>query len=268
MTRSNLSLPFLALLLALLLLSPATGQTPQTPNGGTGSGSQLPNSGTSPTSLPAASATPLAGNTTTTLPPATNTATPTNATTATNTTTPSTTPNLSTLPCGTSPGQFVIDRPVASFQALVGTPLNITWHYSALTNTSTYPISSITLYYQNADSDILPTNWKLATTLPRSQTTYNWTVPQLADGNYMIRIVADDWDAQQRQGICYPDGFPTASSSQRFRINNNIPLPTYKDGMGASSGAALPFRLSTEGAAALVLTGLAGVFAALVGVLL
>lgn len=84
----------------------------------------------------------------------------------------------------------------------------------------------------------------------------------------MIRLVADDRDTQQTQGVCYSDGFPAASSSMRFRINNNIPLPTYGDGMGAHTGGAEgTFRLSGEGAAAVMVMGFAGVMVAFAGVI-
>ncbi|KAJ3055832.1 hypothetical protein HK097_009035 [Rhizophlyctis rosea] len=261
MKRSLNSTPLFALVVAFLLLSPVGSQTP---SGGTGSGPVQSPSGTNGSALPPAS------SPTGTL-PSNGTLTPnTNSTNSTipNNTTASPTPEP-IFACGNAPGQFVVDKPVASSIAIVSQQLNISWHYSGLTNTSAYPRNKVSIYYQNADgANPLPTGWKLVTELNRTATMFLWNVPQLQDGNYMVRLVADDLDAQQQQGKCYPDSFPVASSSARFRINNNIPLATYTDGFGASSGGLKPLQVSFEAATTVAVTGLAGLLAAFAGLLL
>ncbi|KAJ3045668.1 hypothetical protein HDV00_007794 [Rhizophlyctis rosea] len=192
----------------------------------------------------------------------TNTTTPATNGTTTNTTAPQASPTPRTIPttCGVSVGQFIINSPKSSAIVNVGSRVNVTWSYSPLTNTTMYPLNKLSLYYQNSDgSNPLPDQWKLVTDLNRTAVWYIWTVPQVTDGNYQVRLVSDDLDTQLQTTRCNPDGFPVASSSGKFRINNNLPLPTYVDSMGPSSAAvARRWDMSSEKVLALVMAVLIG----------
>ncbi|KAJ3055142.1 hypothetical protein HK097_011379 [Rhizophlyctis rosea] len=193
--------------------------------------------------------TTIRANTTTAAPPAGNG-------TATNTTvTPSRNGTATTSPrplptCGPNPGQFVVESPRSSAVVSVGAPINITWSYSKLTNLDIFPREKISVFWQNADGDNPRMDgWKLAGETNNTATRwFIWTVPQAVDGNYQVRLVADGLDLQQAsgQGQCTPDGFPIASSSGKFRINNNLPLPTFADTLGPSSGVFGRWEMSGE----------------------
>ncbi|KAJ3280590.1 hypothetical protein HK104_000562 [Borealophlyctis nickersoniae] len=142
-------------------------------------------------------------------------------------------------PCNAAPGQFVVDSPRSNTLAQVSAPLNISWHYSDLTNKQRFPARKVSIFYQFADDNNPKAEWKLIADVNRTFTNYTWTVPSAQDGQYMVRLVADDFDLMQNPSLtCYPDTFPAASSSAKFKIMNSAPLANYPDTMGPSMGGA------------------------------
>ncbi|RKP00527.1 hypothetical protein CXG81DRAFT_19522 [Caulochytrium protostelioides] len=157
-----------------------------------------------------------------------------------------------TAACGNSPGVIQIMTPTSSSYLQVGTEFNITWQYSALTNTSQFPAKSLVLYYQNQASTATWTESPGLNISTRAKS-FLWKPPQMADGNYKVRLVADGLDPQQKMGgTCIPNGFPGPGTSATFRIINNIQLPQYPDSYGPNSGASTHWTTGQRWRAAMI----------------
>ncbi|TPX54494.1 hypothetical protein PhCBS80983_g05898 [Powellomyces hirtus] len=157
---------------------------------------------------------------------------------------PTASPSPSVLPlppCGASQGAIFITNPTRGSTTVVGSTLNITWTYSDLTDKARFPAKNIALYYQRADQGVTPTGWKpIIEDLNPKATVYTWTVPNVQDGQFFIRIAADGIDPQRSTNPdtrCVPDTFPGPSNSQQFLITALPPLQTFPDNLGPNSAA-------------------------------
>ncbi|KAI8815330.1 hypothetical protein BJ742DRAFT_765711 [Cladochytrium replicatum] len=177
------------------------------------------------------------------------------------------TPGAATTPCSTSsnsttggcastttnpavcdpkavPGGFLFKSPTINTIAEVGSPLNISWSYTPYTKTNLFPNNSIEIFFQNAAADgFKPAVWTryVATRISPNATFYIWDVPQIQNGQYILRLVADGFDpvvaAAKGQTVCWSDGQPIPQMSNEFRIVNPQPLAETPDNFGPNSGA-------------------------------
>ncbi|KNC98288.1 uncharacterized protein SPPG_09395 [Spizellomyces punctatus DAOM BR117] len=122
-------------------------------------------------------------------------------------------------------GQVYIASPNTTAYFYVGKPVNVTWTYSAETDTSKFPINSVHIYYQKSDAQ----KWAEVASVPARATNYSWALEDFqagTGGNFKIRIVPDNIDRSGTTGIpssCTPPGWPSIGQ-QEFTIVRPLPL--------------------------------------------
>ncbi|KAJ3091099.1 hypothetical protein HK102_001685 [Quaeritorhiza haematococci] len=153
---------------------------------------------------------------------------------------------------GDLPGAFFITSPTALTLASVSNQLNISWSFSDATNRQRFPARRIDIYYASITKLGETWPWQPAVeNITATATSTLWSVPNLGDGLYQVRIVADDTDparalAQKQQVPCIPEGFPVPGLSNKFRVINPVSIIANKDEFPPNSGA-LGLRWGTEG---------------------
>ncbi|KAI8816775.1 uncharacterized protein EV422DRAFT_544733 [Fimicolochytrium jonesii] len=155
----------------------------------------------------------------------------------------STTPTPSALPlppCGSSQGQFNIIDPNPNQYGSIGNALNVTWGYSDLTDRSRFPAKKIALYYQRSiPGPVTADGWvAIDEAIPPKATSYQWIIPSMQGGTFLLHIAADDIDPQRPAAStsnCIPDTFPGSVNSRPFKILTASPLTVYPDSLAPNS---------------------------------
>jgi hypothetical protein len=106
---------------------------------------------------------------------------------------------IANVPCGdmANAGRTYFSSPhqsgdnIPSF-GVVGSVFNITWRYDNIN--SAFPQKEVVLRYAYEIQSGSPAGWKEIVRVPRGTLSYNWTIPNLADGNYRLRASNDDVD--------------------------------------------------------------------------
>ncbi|KAJ3129211.1 hypothetical protein HK098_002195 [Nowakowskiella sp. JEL0407] len=148
---------------------------------------------------------------------------------------------------GNSPGAFLLYSPVQFTVAEVKNTLNISWDYTTATNVNRYPNKTIDIYYQST-LNYNPQKWDktvVAGLNPKAKS-YLWTVPQVQNGDFVIRLVADGIDplVQIASGkeVCVPDGAPLPYLSSKFKVVNPVHLYPVDDPLPPNTSASEMLR--------------------------
>ncbi|KAJ1564679.1 hypothetical protein HK096_006812, partial [Nowakowskiella sp. JEL0078] len=151
-----------------------------------------------------------------------------------------------------TPGAFSLSNPTQYTVAEVGNTLNISWSYTAQTNVNRFPNKSIDIYFQSTVS-YSSTKWEKNVTLGLSPKAmfYLWKIPQVQNGDFVIRLVADGIDPITSSTTCVPEGAPIPYISSQFLVVNPVQLATYPDPFPPSSSA---LKLCWNAALALLIT--------------
>ena len=159
-----------------------------------------------------------------------------------------TTDTTAVKPCkqGNSPGGFIMKSPTLNQNFRVGDNLPVKWSYLPTTDTNQFPAINITIYYKTKYGfETQPRVWTdfAVEKLDPKATFFNWTVPQLADGPYVLRLVADGMDpaqaAEQKLPVpCIANGQPIPAMSGVFNVYNGESLAKYPDRYPPNSSSA------------------------------
>lgn len=129
---------------------------------------------------------------------------------------------------GTSIGAFILKSPNRSSVGVVGSEMEISWSFTPLI--SIIP-TSISMFLAKTGPETLSFTIPVMT-LPKyslemgNQTT--WTISNLNDGQYQMRIGITDRDPLLNSSACLQDGEAYGASSSVFKIVNSVAFPKPK----------------------------------------
>ncbi|KAJ1559657.1 hypothetical protein HK405_009816 [Cladochytrium tenue] len=152
---------------------------------------------------------------------------------------------------------IIVEEPTSSSVVLVGNAFNITWEYED-SNTTLYPAREVAIYYAmtassstSATIDVTAETYysNLIAVVAKDATYYTWTPGSMQDGEYKLRVVADQIDpnyvALLDEFQCAFDGQPWPYTTNAFRIISPDTLVNQTDRFPPNSAAApSPWRLS------------------------
>jgi hypothetical protein len=152
---------------------------------------------------------------------------------------------------GTSIGAFILKSPNRSTVAVVGGEIEIAWSFSPLV--SVIP-SSISMFLAKTGPETLSFTSPVKTIPDYSLASGNetfWTVSNLNDGQYQMRIGITDRDPLLSSTACLQDGEAYGASSSVFKIVNSVDFPKPKKSIygplksGESSYSRLRYLVGT-----------------------
>ncbi|KAL2915170.1 hypothetical protein HK105_205277 [Polyrhizophydium stewartii] len=140
----------------------------------------------------------------------------------------------------------LVNSPNSSVYFYTGLPVFVNWSYTSDTDTTTFPSTSVVIYYKFADTSV--TTWVKWLTVGAKDTSVSAVMTNAVARSYNIRVVPDDIDPTGLTGTipsCYSTSFP------RMGVNS-FRLLTTRDLSVSSSDSFAPNSDSSGGIASML----------------